>query len=84
MGHVWQLQEAEGNLSRLLEQALQDGPQVISKQGVETAVVLSVNDYRRMLLHQKRLSEFFRDSPLVGVPLDVSRDKTLPRREIAL
>lgn len=74
MAHSWQLQEAKNKLSEVIEDALMDGPQVITRRGVETAVVLSVADYRKMLLGRKRLSEFFQDSPLVGLELDLARD----------
>jgi antitoxin Phd len=76
MRHIWQLQEAKNKLSEVVEAALNDGPQVITRRGADTAVVLSYADYRRLLLSQKRLSEFFRESPLVGVELDLTRDSS--------
>lgn len=75
----WQLQDAKNKLSEVVEQALKDGPQVITRRGVETAVVLSFADYRKLLLGRKRLSTFFRESPLAGVDLDLRRDSSLDR-----
>ena len=60
MVRSWQLQEAKNRFSQVIDEALKDGPQVITRRGVETAVVLSFADYRKMLLGRKRLSEFFR------------------------
>jgi hypothetical protein len=37
-----------------------------------------------MLLNRKKLSVFFRESPLVGDELDLSRDKTGLREDIEL
>ena len=81
MARVWQLQEAKNKLSEVVEEALQHGPQVITRRGQETAVLLSYADYRRMLLSQEKLSDFFRASPLVGVDLDLTRDRSPIRDE---
>jgi prevent-host-death family protein len=79
MGRVWQLQEAKNKLSEVVEEALQNGPQVITRRGKEAAVLLSYEEYRKMLLQQKKLSDFFRESPLVGVELDLTRDRSHAR-----
>ncbi len=79
MARVWQLQEAKNKFSEVIEEAVRHGPQVITKHGVETAIVLSYAEYRKMLLGRKKLSEFFRQSPLVGVELDLRRDTSPPR-----
>ncbi len=84
MSHVWQLQEAKNKFSEVVEAALNDGPQVITRRGANTAIVLSYADYRRLLLTQKKLSEFFRESPLVGVDLDLTRDSSPVRTDLAI
>lgn len=68
---VWQWQEAEDRFSEMMKAALTEGPQIIVRQGVKTAVLLSYADYQRC--QQQTLSEFFRQSPLVGADLDLSR-----------
>lgn len=84
MVRSWQLQEAKNRFSQVIDEALKDGPQVITRRGVETAVVLSFADYRKMLLGRKRLSEFFRESPLAGLDLDLTRDTSPTREGVAL
>lgn len=84
MTHIWQLQEAKYKFSEVVEAALTDGPQVITKRGAETAIVLSYADYRKLLLTQKKLSDFFRESPLAGVELDLTRDSSPVRNDLAL
>lgn len=79
MSRVWQLQEAKNKFSEVVDQALRDGPQVVTRRGAETVVVLSYEEYRRLTVSQKSLVEFFRESPFVGVELDLTRDKSLPR-----
>ncbi|MBK8834947.1 MAG: type II toxin-antitoxin system Phd/YefM family antitoxin [Anaerolineae bacterium] len=43
----WQLQEAKKNLSQLIDQALADGPQIITRHGIEAVVVMTVAHYRK-------------------------------------
>jgi prevent-host-death family protein len=44
----WQLQDAKQQFSRLVDRARSDGPQVVTRNGKEVAVVLGVEDYRRL------------------------------------
>ena len=74
MTNVWQLQKAKSNLTEVIAAAISDGPQVITNRGVETAVVMSYKEYRKMTLKQKKLSEFFHESPLVGSGIDLTRN----------
>lgn len=80
MTRIWQLQEAKNKFSEVIEDAVKHGPQVITQHGVETAIVLSIADYRKMLLGRKSLSEFFQVSPLVGLDIELTRD-TSPIRD---
>jgi prevent-host-death family protein len=84
MARVWQLQEAKNKFSEVVEEAITHGPQVITKRGVEAVIVLSYTQYRTLLAKQQKLSTFFRESPLVGADLDLTRDKSGLRDESAL
>lgn len=84
MTHTWQLQEAKNRFSRVVENALNDGPQIITKRGVEVPIVLSYTEYQKMLATRQRLSHFFRESPLVGVDLDLTRDTSDARDDVRL
>jgi prevent-host-death family protein len=81
---TWQIQEAKNKFSRVVENAVNDGPQIITKRGVEVAIVLSLADYQKMMASRGKLSTFFRDSPLVGVELDLTRDKGDARQDLDL
>ena len=76
---IWQLQEAKNRFSEVVKKALAEGPQTVTRHGEEIVVILSKADYNRLRKSQSGLLEFFRQSPLVGVELDLGRDKTLPR-----
>jgi antitoxin Phd len=77
--NIWQLQEAKNRFSELVNKALIEGPQVVTRRGEEVVVILSRNDYQKIREAQPGLIEYFRASPLVGVDLDLDRDRSLPR-----
>ena len=85
---AFELDALAGVLARhapeVVDEALTHGPQVITKRGVEAVIVLSYAEYRTMLLQQKKLSAFFRESPLVDADLDLTRDASPPRAPIDL
>jgi prevent-host-death family protein len=76
---TWQLQDAKNKFSEVVERALRDGPQLITRRGEKTAIVMSYEEYVQMKTSQTKLSEFFRTSPLTKVNLNLKRDKSLPR-----
>lgn len=82
MDAVWQIQEAKNKLSEVIARALTQGPQLITRHGEKTAVVISYADYKKLRKSQEKLSDFFRNSPLMG--LELTRDKGLPRQGIEL
>jgi antitoxin Phd len=84
MARVWQIQEAKNKFSEVVNEAIKHGPQIITKRGVETVIVLSYAQYRKVMLNQKKLSDFFRESPLAKVDLYLKRDKSGVRPDIAL
>ncbi|MDZ4700417.1 MAG: type II toxin-antitoxin system Phd/YefM family antitoxin [Rhodothermales bacterium] len=81
MSNEWQLQEAKNRLSEVVEDALNEGPQIITRRGIQAVVVLSYAEYRRLQASQTSLTEFFRTSPLVGLDIDLSRDSS-PLRDV--
>lgn len=76
---TWQLQEAKTHFSEVVKEAMNHGPQNITLRGKAAVVVISQADFDR--LHKPKLSfiEFMRQSPLVGLELDVKRDTSLTR-----
>jgi len=79
MSHAWQLQEAKNKFSNLVERAQKEGPQVVTKHGKEAVVVLSADDFRKLTRPKTNLRQFLQKSPLAGIELDISRDKSAPR-----
>ena len=44
----WQVQEAKAKFSEFLDAALSKGPQVVTKRGVPTAVLVPIDEWRRL------------------------------------
>ncbi|MBW2039156.1 MAG: type II toxin-antitoxin system Phd/YefM family antitoxin [Deltaproteobacteria bacterium] len=84
MARVWQIQEAKNKFSEVVAEAIKHGPQIITKRGVETVIVLSYAEYRKVMLNKTKLSDFFRESPLAQADLDLRRDKSGLRADISL
>ena len=53
---------------------------MITLHGNDAAVVVSAKDYGRLSRPKGKLVDFFRKSPLIGVELDLARDKDTGRR----
>lgn len=44
----WPVQDAKARFSEMLDASVADGPQMITKRGVETAVLVPVDEWRRL------------------------------------
>jgi prevent-host-death family protein len=75
----WQLQDAKARLSELVRSSETEGPQEITVHGRPAAVLISKADYDRLHASKPGLVEFLRNSPLVGVELEVKRDRSRVR-----
>ncbi len=79
MAKSWQLQEAKNRLSEVVNEAVERGPQMITRNGVETVVVLSLADFKKLKRRDESLVDFLRGSPLKGADMDLDRLRGLPR-----
>lgn len=72
MAATWEMQDAKAKFGQLIKRAASEGPQVVTHRGVEAAVVLSMEDFRRLEAGRPSLVEY-----LIGGPkLD---DETIAR-----
>jgi prevent-host-death family protein len=82
----WQIQSAKARFSEVFRRARSEGPQRITRQGKEGVVMLAEEQYEQLVGRSgqpKSLVQFFRQSPLVGVALDLKRDRE-PGRDVEL
>jgi len=79
MEHTWQLQEAKNKFSKLVEKAQYEGPQIVTKHGKESVVVLSVEEYKKIVKPKSNLFQFIQASPLSKTLINIERDKSVAR-----
>jgi len=77
--HSWQLQEAKSRLSKVVEHALQEGPQTITLRGKPAVVIISYEEFQNLIRPRTTLREFIRESPLYETALDIERLKDISR-----
>ena len=78
----WQLQQAKQQFSRVVELARRDGPQLVTRNGKEVAVVLGVDEYRRLRSDGGAFKHFLTSAPdLDALPIERSAE---PARTIEL
>ncbi len=81
----WQVQEAKARLSELLERARTEGPQTITRHGSDTAVVLSVDAYRKLTETPKRsLKDLLLNGPKWPEGFESPERELDPPRDIGL
>ncbi len=72
------VREVKDSLSEVIRLAESGQPQIIKRHDREVAVIVSINEWKQLKGKRKSLVEVLRNSPLVGVELDVSRQEDLP------
>jgi prevent-host-death family protein len=68
----WQLQDAKQQFSLLVDLARSEGPQVVTRHGKEVAVVVGIDDFRRMRSDGGAFKRFLAGAPDFGA-LDIDR-----------
>jgi prevent-host-death family protein len=59
----WQMQHAKAKFAEVVKRATSEGPQLVTYRGADTAVVLSVEEYRRLNAARPSLAEFLLSGP---------------------
>lgn len=78
MKHI-SIYEGKNKFSEVVANAAKGEPQVITKNGKETAVVISIAEYRKLKARRETLGEFLLNSPLRGSGIDLTRSKDTGR-----
>ncbi len=76
---TWAVAEAKARFSEVIDRALADGPQTITRKGKKAVVVVSAEEWQRKIKRKGNLAEFFAASPLRGSELKIKRSKDGPR-----
>jgi prevent-host-death family protein len=76
---TWQIKDARANFSALVDKAISDGPQIVTRNGKRTVVVVSADEWERRKRRAGDLVEFFANSPLREEDLEIERWADYPR-----
>ena len=75
----WKVAEAKARFSELIDKALHEGAQEITRHGKRAVVVVSASEWDRRGRRQESLVDFFNKSPLRASGLQIERLRDLPR-----
>jgi antitoxin Phd len=75
---TWQLQDAKNKLSEVVDSSISKGPQIISRRGRNTAVVMSYEDYQRYVTPKRSLKKALMSSAFDE--LVINRDESVSGR----
>jgi len=76
----WTVAEAKAKFSEIIERAMSEGPQTITRNGHTAAVVVGADEWQRKTRRVGNLAEFFAQSPLRESGLNIRRIKQRPRK----
>jgi prevent-host-death family protein len=69
----WAVAEAKAKFSEVVQQALNEGPQEITRNGKEAVTIIATKELDRLLKPKRSLSEFLLNSPLPGSGLKIPK-----------
>ena len=75
----WQVQEAKAKFSQLVQKAIDEGPQTVTRHGKEVAVVMSADEYKKLQACRPSLLEVLMSGPEGELELP---ERTVQDREI--
>ena len=79
---AWPLRDAKARFGEMLDVCLKEGPQVVSRHGVEAAVLVPIDQWRRMKGDAPTLKDLLlAGGPHVGIPVP-SRNRYRSRKGI--
>ena len=76
---MWSVQDAKNKFSAVVDAALAGTPQQVTRRGKPAVVVLSADDYQRLLDCAVKARESFADHLLAFPGTDVPRAQVAPR-----
>ena len=77
---TWTVAEAKAKFSEVIDRAESTGPQVITRSGRKTVVIVSADEWDRKTKRVGNLAEFFAESPLRGSRVNIKRSKERARK----
>ena len=79
MKNIWQLQDAKSRFSELVDKALHDGDQIVTRRGKKAVVVMPYDRYEKITSKGNNLADYLLAYPFGGSELPLERDKSTGR-----
>lgn len=71
---IWQVQEAKARFSELVQKTLDEGPQMISRRGKPSVVMVSDEEYARLTIKDGDFLSFLLSAPRTDLLIDRSKE----------
>lgn len=75
----WKLQDAKAQFSKVVEDALTDGPQYVTRHGQNAVVIIAADEYEELITHKMPFNEFLMTFPKLSDQSIFERSKDFPR-----
>ena len=79
---TWPVQDAKARFSEFLDRCLSEGPQVVTKRGTEAAVLVPVDEWRRLQASARPSLKQLLMSPGARATLSVPKRGAARRRKL--
>jgi len=76
----WTVAQAKAKFSEVIDRAMAEGPQTITRKGRKAVVIVEAEEWQRKTKRVGNLAEFFAASPLRSSGLKLRRAKDRPRK----
>jgi prevent-host-death family protein len=77
---TWTVAEAKAKFSEVIDRAHTEGPQVITRSGRTSVVIVAADEWERKTRRVGNLAEYLATSPLRGSGLKIGRSKDRQRK----
>ena len=79
MKSTWKLQDAKARFSQVVDDALKVGPQFVTRRRKKAVVVLSTDEFEKLISHKPSFREFLLNCPKIDDDFDIERQKDYSR-----
>lgn len=80
MRSTWKLQDAKARFSQIVEDALNMGPQFVTRRGKKAVVIISTDEYEKLVSQKRTFKEFLLNCPKIGDDFEFERQKDFARK----
>ncbi|MFA6012836.1 MAG: type II toxin-antitoxin system Phd/YefM family antitoxin [Desulfobacteraceae bacterium] len=79
MNSIWKLQDAKAQFSKLVKEALKNGPQVVTCRGAAAVVIVSAKEYETLVSCRPDFKDFLLSCPRLDETVVFERRRDYPR-----